>query len=392
MQARSSASFQTLRLKILLLGLSVCLAAAALVGGRLVNAQGAGVAASPALAVSTLTTERVSGYALRRVLAGRVEPRRSSAVGFERAGRLEAVPLEEGDRVSAGQVVARLDSALLAARRKELQAALAEAEAKLALARSTLRRYRGSVDRGAVTRQALDEARAGERAAEASLELAQARLGAVDIELAKSALRAPFDAVVTRREADEGQVLAAGSPVLELQERAVPEVRVGVAGRLADGLQPGAIYQLHWRGCSIEARLRSVLPLRAAATRTVDALLAPLDAPPHLRAGDLVELELTQWVAEPGFWLPMTALAEGTRGLWQAYVTEPLTETAPPGLVVDHRIVPRPIEVLYLDGDRVYARGPLQNGEHVVRAGTQRVVPGQLVRVLGQSHLAMEAH
>lgn len=392
MQARNSASFQTLRLKILLLGLSVCLAAAVLVAGRLVNAQGAGVAASPALAVSTLTTQRVSGYALRRVLTGRVEPQRSSAVGFERTGRLEAVPLEEGDRVSAGQVVARLDSALLAARRKELQAALAEAEAKLALARSTLHRYRGSVDRGAVTRQALDEARAGERAAEASLELAQARLGAVDIELAKSALRAPFDAVVIRRVADEGQVLAAGSPVLELQERAVPEVRVGVAGRLADGLQPGAVYQLHWRGGSIEARLRSVLPLRAAATRTVDALLAPLDAPPHLRAGDLVELELTQWVAEPGFWLPMTALAEGTRGLWQAYVTEPLTETAPPALVADHRIVPRPIEVIYLDGDRVYARGPLQNGERVVRAGTQRVVPGQLVRVLGQSHLAMEAH
>lgn len=389
-QARNSASFQTLRLKILLLGLSVCLAGAALVGGRLVNAQGAGVAASPALAVSTLTTQRVSSYALRRVLAGRVEPQRSSAVGFERAGRLETVPLEEGERVSAGQVVARLDSALLAARRKELQAAVAEA--KLALARSTLRRYRGSVDRGAVTRQALDEARAGERAAEASLALAQARLGAVDIELAKSALRAPFDAVVTRRVADEDQVLAAGNPVLELQERAVPEVRVGAAGRLADGLQPDAIYRLHWRGRGIEARLRSVLPLRAAATRTVDALLATLDAPPHLGAGDLVELELTQWVAEPGFWLPMTALAEGTRGLWQAYVTEPLTETMPPGLVADQRMVPRPIEVLYLDGDRVYARGPLKNGERVVRAGTQRVLPGQLVRVLGQSHLAMEAH
>jgi RND family efflux transporter MFP subunit len=276
--------------------------------------------------------------------------------------------------------------ALLTVRRKELQAALADAEAKVLLAEATLGRYRRSVDQGAVTRQALDEASAAAGAARAAVELARARIGALDIELRKSELRAPFDAVVARRLADEGQVLAAGSPVLELQERAVPEVRVGVAGPLAAALQPGATYRLHWRHRDLAARLRT------ATTRTVEVLLVPLNAPPGLHPGELVELELTQWVADPGFWLPATALAEGTRGLWQAYATEPLTETALSSLAADHRVTPRPIEVLYLDGDRVYARGPLQDGERIVRAGVQRVVPGQLVRVLGQSepHLAME--
>jgi RND family efflux transporter MFP subunit len=364
------------------LGTAIALPAAALVAARFTENIPEEAPASPALGVSVLRVENVPGYELRRVFTGRVEANRTSGLGFERSGLLKTVLVLEGAQVAAGEVVARLDTALIETRRRELTAALASAQADLALAEATLNRYRESVDQGAVTRQSLDEAREGARAAKASVELAEARIASLDLDLEKSELCAPFDGVVTARLADEGRVLAAGSPVLELQERATPEIRVGVAGPLADGLTRGETYEVDWRGRLLHAELRALLPVRAQGTRTLDALFVPLDAPAALHPGELVELRLTQQISQPGFWLPVSALAEGTRGLWQTYALEPLAAPAPPGMMASHRVAPRPLELLYQEGDQVYVQGPLGDGEQLVRSGLQRVVPGQLVRLL----------
>ena len=350
--------------------------------------------APAALGVGTLRVEPAPGFARRRVYTGRVEPFRDAELGFERAGLLRQVLVREGDPVRAGEVLARLDRALLEARRAELEAALRTAQADLSLARATLERYQGSVDQGAVTRQALDEAREGARSAAAGLELARARVASVDLDIAKSALRAPFNGTVTRRSADEGRVLAPGEPVVRVQEAATPEIRVGVASPLADTLRPEAEYRLAWRGRDLPARLRAVLPVREGTARTVDALFVPLDpealSTTALRPGELVELELSQWVEEPGAWLPLTALTEGSRGLWSAYAVEPVAGgvAAAQGRETGEglgggRLAVRPLEVLYQDGDRVFVRGPLAAGETLVATGLHRVVPGQLVRVLG---------
>jgi RND family efflux transporter MFP subunit len=382
--------FRKLRRPLLLAGIGLfsAIPAAAFLATGGDSAPAALTPAAPvALGVSTLRVEPASGFSRRRLYTGRVEPLRHTDLGFERAGLLRQVLVREGDPVRAGEVLARLDSSLLEARRAELAAALRTAEASLALAQATHQRYQGSVTQGAVTRQALDEAQEGARSAAAGLELARARIASVDLDIAKSALRAPFDGIVTRRDADEGRVLGAGEPVLRVQEEAAPEIRVGVASPLADTLTPGAGYRLAWRGRYLPVRLRAVLPVRDGAARTVDALFVPLDPESRFRAGlrpgELVELELSQWVAEPGAWLPLTALAEGSRGLWVAYAVE--AEAIPnsaPGQEGDGRLAVRPLEVRYQDGDRVFVRGPLAAGEILVASGLHRVVPGQRVRIL----------
>lgn len=371
-------------LTLVAIAAAVGLPLASLVAAKLAQAPMDQGSARPALAVSTLPVEPAAGYALRRIFTGRVEANRTSNLGFERAGLLREVLVREGDSVKREQVLARLDRALLESKRRELAASLKDARANQALAEATLVRYLDSVDEGAVTRQALDEVREGANAARAGVDLALARIASVDLDITKSQLRAPFAGIVTRRLADEGRVLAAGTPVLELQERAIPEIRVGIAGVFANGLQPGETYELAWRGRPFPARLRAVLPLRNLGTRTLDALFTPLAPPAGLRSGELVELELSQWIEESGLWLPLSALTAGPRGLWQAYATEPLGKATPEGQIADHRIAARPLEVLYQDSDRVYVRGPLGKGDSVVRTGLQRVVPGQMVRVLTQ--------
>ncbi len=319
-------------------------------------------------------------FTLRRTFSGQVQAGRQSELGFESNGRLTRVLVDEGATVAAGQLLAQLDSGRLEAQRHELIAAQAESEANLALADVTLARLRGIVDKGGVSQQGLDEARETQRAAKAALLLARQRIATIGIELDKTRLLAPFSATVIIRSADEGQVLSASQPVLTLQERNTPEIRIGIAGRSLDQLKPGQSYPATWNQKPIRLRLRALLPVREATARTVDALFDPLDPPQEMLAGDLVTLSLNSPIPQRGSWLPLSALAEGERGLWSLYAAEPLA-MASRDSEATHRIVRHTVEILHQTGDRVYVRGALQPGQPIVTTGLQRIVPGQQVRL-----------
>ncbi len=341
------------------------------------------------LPVSTLRVQLARTYEARRGFIGRVEAARASAIGFELGGLLREVLVDEGESVANGQLVARLDTARLQARRKELKAALEEARAMLSLARITVERLEGVLDSGGVSRQGLDEAREEYRTAKAAVAVASSRIETVDVELAKSDLHAPFPATVTRRLSDEGAVLVAGAPVLELQEHSRPEVRVGIAGRVVDAIGVGDLLQIRVREQGVRARVRAVLPVRHARTRTVDVIMTLDEHPSDVRAGDLATLLLTETETVPdrGFWLPIGALAEGARGLWTTYVLEQ-AERLPQGAPVraeTFRIEPRFVEVIYEESDRVFVSGNVEDGARIVADGLHRVVPGQLVRLGGNA-------
>jgi len=338
-----------------------------------------GAATDAVLLVPVARVAPAGGYVVRREFAGRVEAARNSAVGFEIGGQLADVLVDEGDGVQAGAALARLDTDRLEARREEAAAALAQAEATLALAETTLARMAEALEFRGVSQQEYDEAVRAERGARSAGEAARARLTSVRVDLEKSVLRAPFDATVTRRSADEGEVLAPGQVLLELQERTAPRVRIGVAGDMLDAVTAREEHVLRVDGRALPARLRAVLPVRDAATRTVDAIfeLAPDQG---VLPGDLARLALERPVETPGFWVPLGALAEGDRGVWTNYVAVPLAAGEQAGEAT-HVIEARAVEVLYEKADRVYVRGAIDAGERVVVAGLHRIVPGQTVRV-----------
>ncbi len=374
----------TLGVISLLLGLGVL----GLTATQLGNDNGNRIPQVAVLPVSTQRIQPQQGYEVNRVFIGRVEAARRSAVGFELGGMLHQVWVDEGDEVSQGQRLARLDTARLESRRQESIAALEEARANLAFAQATFKRFEGVVSAGGVSRQGLDEAREAYRAAQAGVELARSRVATINVDLAKSELRVPFDGVVIRRWMDEGQVTAAGEPVFELMEEAKLEVRIGIAGQLVDSLQVGQIQTVLVRRQHIPARVKAVLPVRGAATRTVDIILTLEDRPPTIRPGDLATLTLTASVSEPGYWLPLDALGEGPRGLWTVYRLKPVG--GKPSLPKDdsgatYEVVPHLVEILHEESDRIFARGALQANSLVVADGLHRIVPGQLVRLAQQS-------
>ena len=65
-------------------------------------------------------------------------------------------------------------------------------------------------------------------------------------------------------------------------------------------------------------------------------------------------------------------------GLWSAYVATPEPLDA---LGATHKVEPRPVEILYQDGDRAFVRGALEEGDPVIVTGLHRIVAGQYVRL-----------
>jgi RND family efflux transporter MFP subunit len=341
--------------------------------------------ADAAVQVAWVQAEPAERYETLRVYAGRTVPGRVSELGFKQPGQLATVLVDDGDRVGAGQVLARLDADGLQAALRQAQAEVAvaaaslrSAEAHAELARQTEARFASLRDSGHVSEQEYDEraltlrARLAELAvAEAGLARARAARAVAEIAVDEAVLRAPFGGIVQARHRDEGAQVQPAEPVLRLVETTRVEAHVGVPDTLTAGLEPGARYPVRWNGRTLTATLASLLPEVDADTRTRTAVLElaradPPETGPPL--GAVVELLLQRTVEAAGFWLPLTALTEADRGLWSVYVINGDT-------TVERRLV----EILHAEAERAYVRGTLEPGDRVVSSGAQRVVPGQRV-------------
>jgi RND family efflux transporter MFP subunit len=359
------------------LGIGLVAVSAAALPGR---SEAPAPAAAAPLPVEAAAVRLEAGYEVQEVHTGRIVARRTSALGFERAGRLDRVAVDEGARVAAGQVLAALDTRQLEAERRQVAAGIADLDAQLALARLTTERTRRLRDSDHVSPARLDEAVFAERALAARRAAAQAALEATEAALALSEIRAPYDAEVVAREVDEGTVVAPGQAILRVIEAGALEARIGLPPEAAAALAPGARLAVEVEGRRIPATLAAVVPSVERETRTLTAVLAlaPAEdgAPPPLD-GSIARLAVPRRLAAEGFWVPLAALAESHRGLWSAYA-----------LVADAndaslwRVERRPLELLHAEAERAFVRGPLRDGESIVAGGVHRLVPGQRVRAV----------
>jgi RND family efflux transporter MFP subunit len=177
----------------------------------------------PALLVETVTVSQVYPTQTFTVLnaSGYVVAQRKAAVAAKTTGRLEWLGVEEGSRVTAGQVLARLENRDTRATRDQAEAALASAKATLEQARAelvdaerSLKRQQELMAQGIIARADFDaaetrtiRARSAVAAGIAAVRGSDAALRAADIAYDYSLIRAPFDAVVLTKNADIGDII-----------------------------------------------------------------------------------------------------------------------------------------------------------------------------------------
>jgi RND family efflux transporter MFP subunit len=353
-----------------------------LAAGVIIGAAGAGISAlhiradaqapveaNPPLTVQTMNLEKQDHYDVEQRYAGRIEAARETRLAFERRGLVERVLLDEGDQVAAGAPVAELDRSKLKAERKRLQANKRELEARLALAKRTLDRQSTLSQQGWQSEQRFDEARFSVDELQAAIDKVAAQIDSIDIDLEKSVLKAPFAGTVTARHVDEGAVVQAGAPVLDLAETSRIHARVGVTADVAQQLETGQRYPLAVGKRRVRGTLISKRPDIQTGTRTVTALFAVDD--PGAPLGEVIELIRSRTIQQPGAWLPLTALVEDRRGLWSVYRVRANGEA--------HALDRRSVEIVHSREGQAFVRGLFDDGERIVRDGTNRVVPGQRV-------------
>ena len=313
-------------------------------------------------------------YATRTRFLGVVEASSDSNVGFEVAGVLDALTAQEGDFVTTGQALGKLDT-----RQQEAALSLAKAQSKevsaqLELAELNLERINSLRSQNLVSQREADDARLTVEATRARLETTQASVRNAEIVVAKSQLTAPFDAIVSKTLREPGSIIGPNVPVLRLVSVGEREAHVGISPKFADSARIGEQYTLYLNDKAVPATLRSVGADVDSQTLTVLAVLTLPEGTPA-RVGQTVALQFEEDVTETGGWLPLSALLEGDKGLWTVLVTRQ-NET---GETITAR---ESVEVIYSEGDRVFVRGTITNDATVVASGMQRLSPGSAVEIV----------
>ena len=288
-----------------------------------------------------------------------MEASSDSNVGFEVAGVLKSLDVSEGDFVSTGQLIARLDTRQQEAALQLVQAQEREVTAQLELARLTLQRAETLHKQDLISQRELDEALLRVQTTVARLKTSQASVR---------------NAVVSRKLAEPGSIIGPSTPIVRLVSVGGREAHVGLSPKFAELARPGKVYPVLVDNTVINARLRSVGQDVDPQTLTVLAVLNLPDDQP-VRVGQTVALQLEEEVASLGGWLPITALLEGDKGLWTVLVVRQGGD----GSTVTVR---ESVEVIFNRSDRVFVRGTLTDGDSVVSGGMQRLSPGAPVEVV----------
>ena len=324
--------------------------------------------------VETLTVEMQDSYQETSRYVGRLEPARQTALAFERGGLVTSVFKDEGDRVVAGETIAKLDTAQLEATRDQLEAQERELKARRRLATLTLDRQSKLQKKGWSPEQRLDEAEASLGELTAGIDRVNAQISSIDIDIAKSNITAPFNGIVSIRSIDEGAVVAAGTPLLTVLEADRLQARIGLPPEIAVKLDPSRTYKLETRVGELEARIDAKRPDLQAGTRTVTVLFE-VSGESKVPFGEIVTLALDTRIKTRGTWVPLAALNEGHRGLWNV-----LTVVTRDGQQLAQN---ETVEILHIEAESAYVRGTFQPGAKIVAGGTNRVVTGQRVALAG---------
>ncbi|MFL6591641.1 MAG: efflux RND transporter periplasmic adaptor subunit, partial [Luteimonas sp.] len=157
-----------------------------------------------------------AGAAAAGAFAGEVHARQESVLSFRIGGNLVRRLVDAGDHVHAGQVLAELDPGDERLQAQATQSQLAAAEAELARAAADRTRYAQLARQQLVSRSALDAQDAAYGAASGQVRAIRAQLDVARNAADYTRLRAPRDGVIASREAEAGQVVAAGQPIYTL--------------------------------------------------------------------------------------------------------------------------------------------------------------------------------
>jgi len=372
---------------LLILALLVLVAAGVLraIGAR--KAQQSALAAEPApseTAVQLSPSDVL--HATRRELtqalpvSGTLKAFDSARVKARVAGELIGLTVREGDTVTAGQVIARIDPIEYRSRVKQAQEQADSARAQADVAQRAYDNNKALVDQGFISRTALETSQSNLNAA---LSTHRAALAAVEMarkSLDDTVLKSPIAGQVAQRLAQPGERVAVDAPVIEVVDlsRIEVEATLSAADSVAVRVGQRAALQIEGSGNAADA---------AGGARSVGATVARVN--PSAQAGSRSVLVYLRLDRNDGF--RQGLFAQGTIDVGRVdALTLPLTavrvdKPAPyVQLLVGGRVVHRPVETGVrgtIDGTTMVAVRGIDEGASVVAGSVGALRDGTAVRL-----------
>ena len=352
-------------------------------GIGIASAQPADGGASGALAVPVVPAQTGLRVA-RSEWNGVVQAVQESTLAAQVQGRIDHIGVRAGDRVDAGQELARIDARETVAGLAQARARLAQARAALAGVESTHERNRRLFEQGFISRSSLDASQTQLAAARATVAEALAGVERQTVTGTYTAIQAPYDGIVAEVMAEVGEIAQPGRELLRIHAPDALRVSLRVPAGYAADLDPGAVARVRVGvrevvagtdgrpGMPASGTIWSepiplrVMPAADPGSATVELRIdLPQELAAGLRPGEYLRV-VTERPAGAGLFVPARAVM--MRGeLKAAYVA------------VDGRFVLRALRVGAAGDDRIEVLAGLREGERVamdpVRAGLAGAVP-----------------
>jgi len=303
-------------------------------GGGMPGAGGGRGSGRPALTVDTAAAARHEVIEYITVV-GNLIGQATVDIVPRVAGRLDSISAKLGDRVTRGQMVAKIEDRELLQQVKQIEqnvvvnrATVTQRQSDLQLRKTTLARQQELLSRGLATRQTVEDAEAGFNSAVAAVELAtaqlgqtQARLDELKITLSNTTIVSPVDGFVGRRNLDQGAFAGANTPILSVVDISTVRMVSNLVEKDFKRVTPGvqALVEVDaFPGEQFAGVVSRVAPVFDAATRTASMEIEVPNPGYRLKPGMYARVRLTVDRRPDALTVPRNAVvdSEGRRGVF----------------------------------------------------------------------------
>lgn len=318
---------------------------------------------------------KTSEYAAAVALTGDVQARVQTQLSFRVSGKIIQRMVDVGDRVSAKQVLAKLDPKDLQTNVDSAIAAEAAEQARVKQTSAAFVRQQKLLPKGYTSHSEYDSAQAALRSSQSALKAAQAQLSNAREQLSYTALVADAPGIITARQAEVGQVVQATAPIFGLARDGDRDAVFNVYESLfvdPPTHQPVDVTLLDNPKIKTSGKVREVTPAVSAQTGTLQVKIALSSLPAGMELGSVVSAALTV-PAKTSVELPWSALTKGLGdqlGQPAVWVVDDQNKTSLRAVTIGR----------YLTSKIVVSDG-LKNGEKVVVAGGQLLHPDMQVEL-----------
>lgn len=318
---------------------------------------------------------KTADFAATVALTGDIQARVQTQLSFRVGGKIIQRMVDVGDRITAKQVLAKLDPKDLQTSVDSAIAAEAAEQARVKQTAAAFVRQEKLLPKGYTSKSEYDSAQAQLRSSQSALKAAQAQLANAREQLGYTALIADAPGIITARQAEVGQVVQATMPIFSQARDGERDAVFNVYESLfvqPPGDQPVEVTLLDNPKIKATGKVREVTPAVSAQTGTLQVKIALTSLPDGMDLGSVVSAALSV-PAKQSVELPWSALTKGLGehlGQPAVWVVDDQNKVNLRGVTVGRYLTGK---VIVIDG--------LKSGEKVVVAGNQLLHPDMQVEL-----------